>query len=62
MTVLLACIYVHCVYSVCEKAPRKSTDSPGTGVTDSYEPSGGWELNPGPLQKQLVLLTTEPSL
>jgi hypothetical protein len=30
---------------------------------DSYEPpSGCWELNPGPLQEQQVILTFEPSL
>jgi hypothetical protein len=39
---------------------------PGEGVepiTDGCEsPCGSWELNPGPLEKQPVLLTTEPSL
>ena len=36
---------------------------PGTGVTDSCElPCGCWELNPGALEEQAVLLTTEPSL
>ena len=36
--------------------------SPATGVTDSCElPCGYWELNPGPLEEQPVLLTTEPS-
>lgn len=34
--------------------------SPKIGVTDSCEPlCGCWELNPNPLQEQLVLLTTE---
>ena len=34
----------------------------GTGVTDSCElPCGCWELNPGPLEEQSVLLTAEPS-
>jgi hypothetical protein len=33
-----------------------------TGVTESCELWGGcWELNPGPLEKQPVLLTTESS-
>ena len=37
--------------------------SPGTGVTDNCElPCGYWELNPGPLEEQAVLLTAEPSL
>ena len=32
-------------------------------VTDSCEPPCGcWELNPGPLEEQPVLLTTEPAL
>ena len=32
-------------------------------ITDGYEsPSGCWELNSGPLEGQLVFLTTEPSL
>ena len=35
----------------------------GFGVTDSCElPCGCWELNPGPLVEQPVLLNTEPSL
>lgn len=33
------------------------------GLTDSCElPSRFWELHVGPLEKQLVLLTTDPSL
>ena len=33
------------------------------GVTDSCElPCGCWELNPGPLEKQSMLRSTEPSL
>ena len=36
---------------------------PGTGITENCElPCRSWELNPGPLKKQPVLLTTEPSL
>jgi hypothetical protein len=35
------------------------TICPETGVTSSY---GCWELNPGPLQKQQVLLTSAPFL
>jgi hypothetical protein len=32
-------------------------------ITDVCEPPGGcWELNSGPLEKQPVLLTSEPSL
>jgi hypothetical protein len=37
--------------------------SSGTGVTDGCKlPCGCWELNPGPLEEQPVLVTTEPSL
>ena len=40
--------------------PAKSS---GTGVKDTCElPCGCWELNPGPLEEQLVLLTTNPFL
>jgi hypothetical protein len=36
---------------------------PETGVTDNCQlPCGCWELNLGPLEEQLVLLTAEPSL
>lgn len=36
--------------------------SPGTGVTDGSEPPcEWWELNPHPLQEQLVLLTADSS-
>jgi len=32
-------------------------------ITDSYElPCGCWDLNPGSLEEQPVLLTAEPSL
>lgn len=37
--------------------------SPGTGVTkDCESPCGGWDPNPGLLQGQQVLSTSEPSL
>jgi hypothetical protein len=36
---------------------------PWTGVTDGCElPCGCWESNPGPLQEQPMLLTTELAL
>lgn len=48
------CLYVR----LCEDAI-----SPETGVTDSCElPCECWKLNPSPLEKQLELLTAEPSL
>jgi hypothetical protein len=35
----------------------------GTKATDNCElPCGFWELNPGPLEEQPRLLTTQPSL
>jgi hypothetical protein len=41
----------------------KAEEDIETGVNGSYElPCGCWELNPGPLEKQLVLLTSETSL
>ena len=41
----------------------KGIRSPGTGVTDTCVLlCGYWELNPGPLEDQPVLLTAEPSL
>ena len=37
--------------------------SPGIGITDSCKLTyGGWELNPGLLEEQPVLLTAGPSL
>lgn len=55
------CMYVWttCVPSVCESQVGPSK----TGVSYSYEmPWGCWKLNQGPLQKQAVLLITEPCL
>jgi hypothetical protein len=47
-----------CVHSLCE-----GVGSPRTGVAESCElPYGCWELNPGSLGEQPVLLTTEISL
>ncbi|ERE77360.1 neuron navigator 2 isoform 2 [Cricetulus griseus] len=40
---------------------RKGVECSAIGVADSYELSSRcWELNPGPLQEQPVLLTSEP--
>ena len=52
-----------CVPHVClvPAKDRREWWIPGTRVTDSYEPPCGcWELNPGPLQEQ-VLLTASPA-
>jgi hypothetical protein len=62
MSVLPVWIYVHHVHAVPEEA-KEGAGSPGTGVTDGCKPSCGcWELNLGPLQKQDVLLASEPSV
>ena len=40
-------------------APKRASDL----ITDACEPPRGcWDLNSGPLEEQLVLLTAEPSL
>jgi E3 ubiquitin-protein ligase NEDD4 len=63
MSVLPACMSVHHMHTWCLWRPEEGVGSPGIGVTDSCElPCGCWELNSGPLKKQPVLLTTEPSL
>ena len=42
---------------------RRGASSPGTGAIASCEPPcGTWGPNPGPLEEQQMLLTTEPSL
>ena len=52
-----------CAPLTCLVRPEGGDRSPGTGVTDSCEPPRGcWELNPGPLEEQPVLLTDELSL
>ena len=47
----------------CLQRPENGVGIHGTGITDGCElPCGRWELNPGPLEEQAVLLTTELSL
>ena len=49
-----------CVLGTLEGQKRASAPPPPR-VTGGCVPScGGWELNPGPLQEQQVLLTTKP--
>lgn len=56
------CKYVHHVSACYRWKSEKFFKSPGCGVADTYEPTCGfWELNLGPLQKQSVLLTPEPT-
>jgi hypothetical protein len=45
-----------------QRGQRRALNFLKPGVTDGCElPSGCWELNPGPLEEQQVLLTAEPS-
>lgn len=51
-----------CVPSVClvpVEVRRGYWIPPGTGLMDGWEPFEYWELNPGPLREQGVLLTPE---
>ena len=55
-------VYLYHMHAWCPGRPE-SYKSSRTGVPDSCElPCGCWELNLGPLEKQPVLLTTEPLL
>lgn len=48
--VWMFCLHV-CMHSWSEEGVR----SPGTGVRDGYKPlCGCWEVNPGPLQVQVL--------
>ena len=54
--------YLHTCVQYLQR-PEEGIRSLGTGVTGGCElPCGCWELNPGPLEEQPVLVTTEPSL
>jgi hypothetical protein len=62
MFVLPACMSVHHMCAWCLRKPEDS-DPLEKVFTVSGEPSWRcWELNPGPLEEQPVLLTAEPSL
>ena len=60
------CFACMCLCTMCMQYPQRPEEdirSHGTEVKDNCQlPCGCWELNPGPLQEQPVLLTTEPSL
>ena len=63
MAVLPACTSVHRLHARYLQRPEVGVRSPVTGVPDGSElPCGYWELDPGPLEEQPMLLTTEPSL
>lgn len=54
---------MRCVRAWCPKRLEQGVGSPKFGVTDDCElPCGCWELNPGLVQEQYILLTAEPSL
>ena len=53
-----------CALQVCNPhSGQKRASDPQYRITDGCElPCGCWELNPGPLEEQLVILTIEQSL
>jgi hypothetical protein len=60
MGVLPVCMraYHTCAQYLCRL--KEGIRSPGTGITGCCKPSCGcWELNPGPLEEQLTLLTAK---
>jgi hypothetical protein len=58
---LLIYLCTNCVQGL--RRPEESIGSSGTGAIDVGEsPCGCWELNPGPLEEQSVLLSADSSL
>ena len=56
---MYVCAHMH---AYCQQKLEEHVSSE-TGVMDGCEPPcGSWELNPGSLEEQPVLLTTEPFL
>ena len=64
MGVLAVCMPIHRVCPWGLQRPEESFGCPGAGLTDGNElcSSECWELNPGPLEDQPMLLTAELSL
>jgi hypothetical protein len=59
----LFCLHFMCIGAFLYVYLYDVVRSSGTEVIDSCELSHGcWRLNPGPLEEQPMLLTTEPSL
>jgi hypothetical protein len=59
--VLPACLPIFDM--TCLRRLEESVGSSGTVVIDGSErPCECWELNPGPVQEDLILLTSQPSL
>lgn len=61
MIVLPVGLYLLQVHSWCPWKPDEGVRSFGTGVT-TVNNNAHWELNPGSLQEQPVLITAESSL
>jgi hypothetical protein len=60
---LPVCMSVRYVHAWCPQRSNKDIKPLGTGVTDGCElPCRCQEQDPGPLQKQQMLLISEPSL
>ena len=62
MNDLSACMSVHRVYVRGLQTSEEGARAPGTGVTDGCDTTWVPELNPGPLYKQQVLITSGLSL
>jgi GMP synthase-like glutamine amidotransferase len=57
MPALSTCISVHHLFAGAWGGQMRTSQFPGTGAMDGCEAQCGyWELNPGPLQEQQVLL------
>jgi hypothetical protein len=55
--------FIYYVYSILPACMPTGQKRASDSITDGCEPPcGGWELNSGPLEEQLVLLSSEPSL
>lgn len=62
MCVLPSCMCIMSMPGTCG-GQKRTPDVLESGVTDGCKPACvGWELNPGPVQDQQVLLTTALSL
>jgi hypothetical protein len=63
MGALLTCMSVYHMHAMCPRKPEGDGESLGPGVTDGCKLlCGCWDLNPGPLEEQLILFTAESSL
>jgi hypothetical protein len=62
MDVLPVCIPVHHIHTWCSQKPEKDPLGIELQKTNCKLPQASWDLNPGLLEEQQVLLTSEPSL